>query len=236
MKAIETTYKGCRFRSRLEARWAVFFGNLNLIWEYEKEGFYLENSEKYLPDFWLPELDCFFEVKGSLPTDDEKRKAHLLSAESKKLVVIASGSMNVEALIVGSQNYGEWFAKGFNMELFAGDTSDRWQTRVFDFSLWDWFFEVDLPPFIKQQFPNEEIGEEDTEQRRHIITELDRKYYWDKYHKEHPQYKWGRYEKSVYWVKNETNKYGFALEPDRELTEISNAYKAARSARFEFNK
>lgn len=30
MKAIETRYKGYRFRSRLEARWAVFFDALGL--------------------------------------------------------------------------------------------------------------------------------------------------------------------------------------------------------------
>jgi len=39
IKAIETVYKGYRFRSRLEARWAVFFENVGIKWEYEKEGF-----------------------------------------------------------------------------------------------------------------------------------------------------------------------------------------------------
>lgn len=28
LKPIDTHYKGCRFRSRLEARWAVFFDHL----------------------------------------------------------------------------------------------------------------------------------------------------------------------------------------------------------------
>lgn len=41
IKAIETCYAGCRFRSRLEARWAVFFDALGLEWEYEPEGFEL---------------------------------------------------------------------------------------------------------------------------------------------------------------------------------------------------
>lgn len=30
IKAIETSYAGCRFRSRLEARWAVFFDTLGI--------------------------------------------------------------------------------------------------------------------------------------------------------------------------------------------------------------
>lgn len=51
MKAIETIYKGYRFRSRLEARWAVFFDALHLNWQYESEGFELPSGGRYLPDF-----------------------------------------------------------------------------------------------------------------------------------------------------------------------------------------
>lgn len=56
MKAIETSYDGYLFRSRLEARWAVFFNKLGIKYEYEKEGYFLGNGVKYLPDFWLPEI------------------------------------------------------------------------------------------------------------------------------------------------------------------------------------
>ena len=62
MKAIETVYKGYRFRSRLEARWAVFFDALDIAWTYEPEGFDLD-GEWYLPDFWLPGFDLFVEIK-----------------------------------------------------------------------------------------------------------------------------------------------------------------------------
>jgi hypothetical protein len=51
IKAIETKYKGYRFRSRLEARWAVFFDKVGIKWEYEPEGFQLSNGLYYLPDF-----------------------------------------------------------------------------------------------------------------------------------------------------------------------------------------
>lgn len=71
IKAIETQYKGYRFRSRLEARWAVFFDALGVRWEYEKEGFELGDGIRYLPDFWLPDMDLWIEVKGQEPTDDE---------------------------------------------------------------------------------------------------------------------------------------------------------------------
>lgn len=71
IKPIETRYKGYRFRSRLEARWAVFFDHLHIEWQYEPERFPL-GDRTYLPDFWLPEHHCWAEVKGVLdqPTMD----------------------------------------------------------------------------------------------------------------------------------------------------------------------
>ena len=44
IKAIETMYKGYHFRSRLEARWAVFFDTLGIPWKYENEGYEKEIS------------------------------------------------------------------------------------------------------------------------------------------------------------------------------------------------
>lgn len=61
---IETVYKSYRFRSRLEARWAVFFDSCGIKYEYEPEGFVLSDGEKYLPDFYLPEQDTYVEVKS----------------------------------------------------------------------------------------------------------------------------------------------------------------------------
>ncbi|GHD37419.1 hypothetical protein [Nocardiopsis kunsanensis] len=61
---IETRYAGHRFRSRLEARWAVFFDHLGIPWEYEPQG-YLVDGKPYLPDFYLPTSGLWVEVKGS---------------------------------------------------------------------------------------------------------------------------------------------------------------------------
>jgi hypothetical protein len=55
IRPIETRYRGYRFRSRLEARWAVFFDHARVIYQYEVEGFHLP-SGNYLPDFYCP--DC----------------------------------------------------------------------------------------------------------------------------------------------------------------------------------
>ena len=51
IKAKETESNGSLFRSRLEARWAVFFDALGVEYEYEPEGFELTSGQGYLPDF-----------------------------------------------------------------------------------------------------------------------------------------------------------------------------------------
>jgi len=67
ISAIPTRYAGCHFRSRTEARWAVLLSNLGIAWEYEPQGFQLPSGARYLPDFRLPELRMFLEIKGAEP-------------------------------------------------------------------------------------------------------------------------------------------------------------------------
>lgn len=74
IKPIETVYNGYRFRSRLEARWAVFFDAVGIRFEYEPEGFELSSGRKYLPDFWLPDFGIYVEIKPLLSSDDPTRK------------------------------------------------------------------------------------------------------------------------------------------------------------------
>lgn len=86
IRPIETRYKGYRFRSRLEARWAVFFDALGVKWKYESEGYILPNGRRYLPDFFLSYPDhpqfrnagYWIEIKGSEVTDEEIEKFSML--------------------------------------------------------------------------------------------------------------------------------------------------------------
>jgi hypothetical protein len=90
IKAIETTYKGYRFRSRTEARWAIHLDLLRLPWEYEREGFELD-GENYLPDFWLPMQQTWLEIKGVAPNEREQRVAYLLCENTKQDVILWAG-------------------------------------------------------------------------------------------------------------------------------------------------
>jgi len=102
MKAIETCWNGWRFRSRTEARWAVLFNQLNIKFEYEKEGYELP-SGRYLPDFWLPYHPTvlphrlpatgeWIEIKGEAPSLHELDLAWELATEGDFLVNILCGA------------------------------------------------------------------------------------------------------------------------------------------------
>ena len=60
--ALPTYYGGVKFKSALEARWAMYFDQINVEWRYEDEGYALECGP-YLPDFWLPVAGMHAEVK-----------------------------------------------------------------------------------------------------------------------------------------------------------------------------
>lgn len=109
IKAIETKYNGYKFRSRLEARWAVFFDTLGIKYEYEKEGYELKNNEEiscvwftdktlfYLPDFFIPKqkdflTEMYFEIKndGGLEGIAKEKIARLSFCKNVKIGVLFS--------------------------------------------------------------------------------------------------------------------------------------------------
>jgi hypothetical protein len=87
IKAIETEYAGCRFRSRLEARWARFFSHLGIRWNYEPEGLDIDGV-RYLPDFQLPDIDnLYVEVKGVMDAAGMEKVLMLASTGRSVLVL-----------------------------------------------------------------------------------------------------------------------------------------------------
>ena len=109
IKAIETEYDGHRFRSRIEARWAVFFNAIGLKYEYEIEGFQM-GELRYLPDFYIPSLDRWFEIKGKPLSEAEIKKCEefcrRLDNENIKFSVLI-GSPDTCAVRAG-EVFGIW--------------------------------------------------------------------------------------------------------------------------------
>lgn len=98
MKPIETEYAGYRFRSRLEARWAVFFDTADIEYRYEPEGFVLpwsmtpgwskSKTFRYLPDFYLPELNLWCEVKADWSPTERLKFMNAVHAMKANFLVL----------------------------------------------------------------------------------------------------------------------------------------------------
>lgn len=91
ISTLPTQYGGVMFRSRLEARWAVYFDLEKIEWIYEPEGFDLPELGRYLPDFYLPEVRMYAEVKPDKFTKDELYKCMTLAEVTKRECLILEG-------------------------------------------------------------------------------------------------------------------------------------------------
>ena len=128
IKAIETVYNGYKFRSRLEARWAVFFDALGIKYEYEKEG-YEKDGICYLPDFALPNMylrgkkfkNIFVEIKPKAHelTEDESKKIAVAIDEDNALILFCGPPEIIYEM--GGEQY-EWI-KGSDVE-YPGHDKD----------------------------------------------------------------------------------------------------------------
>lgn len=134
MKAIETIYNGYRFRSRLEARWAVFFDACGIPYEYEVEGFDSDGSW-YLPDFYLPEVNRWFEVKGQKLSEPELDKILRFCIDKDK-----EGKEFKYSILLGSPNPLWYWIKndnGLMEKRFAGIQTYRYSSPTTSHKLID---------------------------------------------------------------------------------------------------
>lgn len=109
--AIPTPFQGVQYRSRTEARWAVFFDALGLDYRYEPELLTLSTRERYLPDFWIEDFQAWFEVKpnNEAVVTEECVKARILARDLKgKRVWLAMGAPSAETTnILPLDHWGE---------------------------------------------------------------------------------------------------------------------------------
>lgn len=100
----ETSYNGNHFRSRLEARWAVFFDKLGIGYDYEPELFNLGRAGSYLPDFKIThnlnqshhaDYCPYVEIKPemSLLSDEEWAKIEAFGRKHDLIVIFGSPRM-----------------------------------------------------------------------------------------------------------------------------------------------
>ena len=103
IKAIPQTYAGVRFRSTLEADWAATLDSLGIVWQYEPEGIQLPSGALYRPDFYLPRLSTWLEVKGPLGERLEK------TSELAEAVMHAPECTGIRQVDDWSVECGDWW-------------------------------------------------------------------------------------------------------------------------------
>jgi len=143
--AIESVYSGVRFRSRLEARWAALFDYYSILWVYEPDVFKTP-SGRYLPDFLLPEIGAYVEVKpGALMFDF--RAVRSVSQQTRKEFLILDSPVvqcRAYAILVPDQLgpdefYENWTDMVWCMsEKYLGKTPKDGKHRLFvDVAGWE---------------------------------------------------------------------------------------------------
>lgn len=231
IKAIETQYNGYRFRSRVEARWARFFDALGVKYEYEKEGYDLGDAGWYLPDFWLPQLGVWVEIKGADPTENEKIKASSLADMTACPVILCSGTPgftteNIDNLyILHRHDYGMETYFGYHVPP-AGTFPWAHFTSGLRHSM------DMLEEFLHTNFPPDRVPIYDgSRDSIFALIELDREYFQNKYGRPHQKWKYGIVDK----VGRFSWKDGLIVDYDFHTVqpEIRIAFTHARSARFE---
>lgn len=101
LRAIDTFYAGFRFRSRLEARWAVFFDRIGIEYDYEPQGYRLTHCF-YLPDFYLKLSDCFVEVKPDVServNEADRTLTDFVSTTHKRIVLLIGLPRDLRAVL-----------------------------------------------------------------------------------------------------------------------------------------
>lgn len=91
VKPVPTTVHGVTTRSRLEARWIVFFSHAGIPWEYEPQAYRI-GSRGYLPDFRIrPHRgadQAWMEIKPLADTFDDPRWKGLVTQTGLMLFTV----------------------------------------------------------------------------------------------------------------------------------------------------
>lgn len=86
----KTMYKGIEMKSRLESKIAFFLDCLEIKWEYEPKVFMLSLGFIYIPDFYLPELKMWIEVKGIIEEHNKEISRAFVKDNNTELMLISS--------------------------------------------------------------------------------------------------------------------------------------------------
>ena len=87
---IPTKYKGIEMRSKLESKFAFFLDALCIEWIYEPQTFMLSKGFMYKPDFYLPKLKTWIEVKGIIKKHNKEISKCFVKDNNTELILVSA--------------------------------------------------------------------------------------------------------------------------------------------------
>lgn len=98
ISSIPTQYKEIQFRSRFEADFARVLDKHCVDWQYEPQSFLLETGVHFWPDFYLPLLQMWVELRGYVSEKGEAQIAQFareLQPGHRFMVVRVTGEREI---------------------------------------------------------------------------------------------------------------------------------------------
>jgi len=110
-EVIPTTYNKIEYRSRLEARWALFFSSIDYEYRYEFKTFKGPDFP-YTPDFWLKIDDKFLiiEIKpsGYVSTEEDRTKWRWMHDKLQENAATEGEFVVIYGMPYLGRSYGYW--------------------------------------------------------------------------------------------------------------------------------
>lgn len=91
--SVQNTYRGITYRSLWETYVAKLLLYAGLEFQFEPRRFYLTPKLSYLPDFYIPELSAYIEVKGWLREKDKVRMSLFKTKVTGRLIYMGKDEL-----------------------------------------------------------------------------------------------------------------------------------------------
>lgn len=115
--ALPTPFDGHVFKSRDEARWAVFCKTFGVPYEYEPQGFKLSDGSCYSPDFWFPSMRFWGECKPTHFYPDEETKCRLLANQTGFPCLFLIGPPDFKAYTGATWDCGNYTVVPYSLDI-----------------------------------------------------------------------------------------------------------------------
>lgn len=117
----------------------LFFQTLDIEFEYEPEGFQLQNGTLYLPDFYLPQIRMWGEVKPMYLSQREETKCSLLASGTGFNCLWLIGPPDFKSYYAATWDFGAYTIVDYSLDI-------DWHNRIYYSKEHRLFLQPNYPP------------------------------------------------------------------------------------------